>query len=154
VAGVCAVNDYLLPACLAKFDALAAVVTGMDDATLNRRPPFPGGNSPHQLVGHCLGMARRWSSTVNLGVTVPRDRDAEFTSTGSVDELLRQVAATRAAFEADVVATDLGAPPTDPPPTGQPWLTSCGTVLVHVYEELCQHLGHLEVTRDLLAADA
>jgi hypothetical protein len=25
-------------------------------------------------------------------------------------------------------------------------------VLVHVYEELAQHLGHLEVTRDVLLA--
>ncbi|MCB1239949.1 MAG: DUF664 domain-containing protein [Tetrasphaera sp.] len=29
---------------------------------------------------------------------------------------------------------------------------SCGAVLLHVYEELAQHLGQLEVIRDVLLA--
>lgn len=31
-------------------------------------------------------------------------------------------------------------------------LTDCRAVLLHVIEELAQHLGHLEITRDVLAA--
>lgn len=31
-------------------------------------------------------------------------------------------------------------------------VTDCRAVLLHVVEELVQHLGHLEITRDVLAA--
>ncbi|MBO0776836.1 MAG: DUF664 domain-containing protein, partial [Actinobacteria bacterium] len=32
-------------------------------------------------------------------------------------------------------------------------MTSQGHALLHVMEELCQHLGHAEITRDLLQAE-
>ena len=120
--------------------------------------PVAGSNSPYALLTHCLGAMRRWSSTVNLGGTVPRDRDAEFTATGPVSTLVERAARERQAFIDDVAATDLDALPVAPPadrvdaPARSYQVTDCRAVLLHVVEELAQHLGHLEITRDVLLA--
>ena len=47
-----------------------------------------------------------------------------------------------------------GSPPVNPPPPeDHPGFDATqGDVLLHVYEELAQHLGQLEVTRDVLLA--
>ena len=97
----------------------------------------------------------RWGRTVNRGIVVPRDRDAEFTATGTVEEALALLAAGRAALHEDVTAAAPEQPPANPPPgrdRDEPGLRSQGGVLLHVYEELAQHLGQLEMTRDVLLA--
>lgn len=137
---------------LVKLDEIIDAVGALDDATANAVPPVPGANSPYVLLTHCLGMMRRWSSTVNLGVRVPRDRDAEFSAVGRVADLLVSAAAVRAAFLADVAVTDWHSAPLAPATGYGPWSQSTFGVLVHVFEELCQHLGHLEITLDLLRA--
>lgn len=138
--------------CLDKFDEIVDRVGSLDDATANTAPELPDANSPFVLLTHCLGMLRRWTSTVNLGVVIPRDRDGEFTATGRVADLLAAAAEVRAAFLADVAATDWsGAPATAAPAKYGPWSETTYGVLLHVFEELCQHLGHLEVTLDILA---
>lgn len=146
-------HDIVLHYALVKLDAMVAIPAEMDDGTANRTRGVPGSNSPYVLLFHSLGAMRRWSSTVNLGVEVPRDRDAEFRASGSVADLLELAAAQREAFIADVRATDLTAAPASAPPGRNPAETAtCLAVLVHVIEELAQHLGHLEITRDVLAA--
>ena len=151
-------KDVILAYVLAKFDAIVTIVRDMDDATANATLPVAGSNSPYALLTHCLGAMRRWSSTVNLGGTVPRDRDAEFTATGPVSTLVERAARERQAFRDDVAATDLDALPVAPPadrvdaPARSYQVTDCRAVLLHVVEELAQHLGHLEITRDVLLA--
>ncbi|MGW9826522.1 DinB family protein [Brevibacterium pityocampae] len=137
---------------LVKLDEIIDAVGALDDATANAVPPAPGANSPFVLLTHCLGMMRRWSSTVNLGIRVPRDRDAEFSAIGRVADLLISAAEVRAAFLADLTATDWNSPPVAPATGYGPWSQSTLGVLLHVFEELCQHLGHLEITLDLLRA--
>lgn len=137
---------------LAKLDEIIDAVGDLDDATANAVPPAPGANSPFVLLTHCLGMMRRWSSTVNLGIRIPRDRDAEFSAIGRVADLLVSAAEVRAAFLADLTATDWNSPPVAPATGYGPWSQSTFGVLLHVFEELCQHLGHLEITLDLLRA--
>lgn len=149
-------HEVLLRYALETFDAIVGILTEMDDETANASLPAPGSNSPYALLAHCLGMMRRWSSTVNLGREVPRDRDAEFRAQGSVADLLEEAARVRAAFIADVEATDLDAAPAARPadePEGH-HVVDCRAVLLHVVEELAQHLGHLEITRDVLRARA
>lgn len=99
----------------------------MDDETVDTALPVDGSISPCAILTHCLGMMRHWSSTVNLGRPVPRDRDAEFRAAGPITAGL-------VAEAADFM------------------VTGCRAVLLHVVEELAQHLGHLEITRDVLAA--
>ena len=97
------------------------------------------------LVAHVVGVMGRWGRTVNRGIVVPRDRDAEFTSTGTVEEVLALLALGRARLHDDARAADLGAAPVNPP-TGRdrPAYATQGAVLLHVYEELAQHLGHVD----------
>ena len=59
-------------------------------------------------------------------------------------------------FRADAATADLAEPPRggtghqkDP---GELEFTSQGHALLHVLEELCQHLGQMELTRDVLRA--
>ncbi len=93
----------------------------------------------------------RWGRTVNRGIAVPRDRDAEFVATGTVAEALAALARARAALHEDVAATSFREPPADPPASRHDdGYATAGAVLLHVYEELAQHLGQLEVTRDVL----
>ena len=145
--------DLLVEYCVVKLDQLMAVVAAMDDETANTVPSFPGANSPYQILSHCLGMATDWSRTVNRGIPTPRDRDAEFAASGPVEELLRRAEHTREQFLADADATDLNAPPLAPKPIPRNWWqTTARQVLLHVFEELSQHLGQLEITRDVIGA--
>lgn len=130
-----------------------------DDTNVNTRPEVAGANSAFALVTHCCGMTRRWSSTVCRGVTVPRDREAEFSAEGTVRQLLAAVEQTRSALRSDVLGgPDLPplvpyAPPVAPPSAThghEPWLSTNLGVLLHVFEEWCQHLGHLDLTTDLV----
>lgn len=138
---------------LEKFDALVDLVTDMGDEAANTVPLVTGGNSAVQLLTHCCGMMRKWSSTVNLGVEVFRDRDAEFSAVSPVSELRDLAAETRSAFIADVAQTDPELPPANVFTNRDAfWTATCHSVLLHIFEELCQHLGHAEITRDIVAA--
>jgi hypothetical protein len=81
-----------------------------------------------------------------------RDRAAEFTARGEVVPLLDRADAARRRFREDLEGLDDAAPanvhpdPDDP----VPYTGSKGAVLLHVIEELYQHLGQMELTRDLL----
>ena len=84
---------------------------------------------------------------------MPRDRDAEFTATGQVAALAADTDRTRESLRDWVARTDPAAPPANPTSPRQDWYAAtCGGVLLHVYEELAQHRGQLEVTRDVLLA--
>ena len=151
-------SEVLVLFILEKFDALVDLVGSLDDATANRDlaglvPAGIGTNSAVQLLTHVCGMLRRWSSTVNLGVPVPRDREAEFSAQMPVDEVLEIAAHTRRGFLHDVALTDPAAAPAAVPPGREHlWTGSCHGVLLHVFEEISQHLEHAEVTRDVLSA--
>lgn len=133
--------------------AMRDIVTGLGDDLANRRPDLPGANSPFAIVTHCLGVCGYWASTVNLGEEVPRDRAAEFTATGAVGELADAVNRMRERLARWVQAAEVDAPPADRSATAEDFFAGTqGGVLFHIYEELAQHRGQLEITRDLLRA--
>ncbi|SDP21960.1 Protein of unknown function [Pedococcus dokdonensis] len=133
--------------------AMRDLVVELGDDLANRRPELPGANSPFAILTHCLGVTARWASTVNLGEVVPRDRDAEFTATGEVAALAADTDRVRASLRDWVARTDVAAPPRRPTTPRQDWYAAtAGGVLMHVYEELAQHRGQLELTRDVLRA--
>jgi hypothetical protein len=131
--------------------AMRDIVVDLGDDLANRRPDLPGANSPFAILTHCLGVCGRWASTVNLGEVVPRDRDAEFTATGRVADLAADTDRLRASFARWVTAAEPGMPPANPPGEPDDPATQ-GEVLLHVHEELAQHRGQMEITRDLLVA--
>ncbi|HWD03813.1 MAG TPA: DUF664 domain-containing protein [Amycolatopsis sp.] len=136
-------------------DGMASTLTELGDDLANTRPALPGANSPYAIVTHCLGVMTFWGGQVVAGRTVERDREAEFSAAGPVAPLVARLRVVREEFGADVE----GAVPADPPRgevppkyRGTPIGTTQGVALQHVYEELAQHRGHLDLTRDVLLA--
>lgn len=147
--------DEFLDYCDTALDGIADVCRSLGDDGVNvRLDDVPGSNSASGLVAHVVGVMGYWGRTDNRGIPVPRDRAAEFTTTGTVGELLALLDAGRARFHDDVRAASPRDRPVSPPtPDAYPRFDSTqGDVLLHVYEELAQHLGQLEVTRDVLLA--
>lgn len=148
-------KDTYLRFCDEALVAMRDIVTELGDDLANRRPDLPGANSPFQILTHCLGVCGRWASTVNLGQVVPRDRDAEFAATGAVADLVADTDRVRIQLSQWVAAAEPGMPPANPPGgRDRDEYPTQGAVLLHVYEELAQHRGHVELTRDLLRAQA
>lgn len=148
------VDDFLL-FCDRTIDGYCDAVARLDDELINTVPPIPGANTPYRLVVHALGACDWWTSHIVLGHSSDRDRDAEFVATGTVADATDALAAASARLaalrpELETADTVHGSPSTTKP-LGAEW--TVGACLIHAYEELAQHLGHLEVTVDLLLAD-
>lgn len=136
-------------------DALAGIVEDLGDDGVNAVPDVPGINSVFALVTHLNGVMGFWGESVIGGGDVPRDRDAEFRATGTADEALGVIAALRDGWprwwrlglEVGVAdAAKAGRGRRDPAGTTAEW------VAAHVLRDLTQHLGHAEITRDVLRA--
>lgn len=84
---VIGIEDYL---CFVDeaLGAIAEVLLVLGDDAANARPGLPGANSPYAITTHCLGVMEYWGGARLAGRAVERDRPAEFTASGSVDELV------------------------------------------------------------------
>jgi hypothetical protein len=147
-------EEYLwfLDDCL---EAMTSIVEELGDDLANTRPDLPGANSPYALLTHCLGVLEFWGGAMVAGRPIERDRDAEFVAVGPVAEVRGNVARARERFLADLEQLDSRARPKDslpPEDAGLPFDRSQAGVLVHVFHELAQHLGQMEITRDVLRA--
>ena len=144
------VDDFIL-FCRRTVAGTLAAADRLGDELVNERPDLPGDNTPFQLVTHAFAAAEWWCAHVVLGRPSGRVRDEEFDATGTAAEL--HFAAERFLNLLDELAPELAAathPAHQPPtqtPLGQEW--TVGAALIHAYEELAQHLGHLEVTVDV-----
>lgn len=149
-------DDYLYYVDRA-LDGMAAIVAGLGDRLANTRPPLPGANTPYALLTHCLGVTSYWAGELVAGREVARDRDGEFAGAGPVGPLLEDVAAVRARLAADVrAAVPAAGLRSTPPPSflGPDRELTQGAALLHVYEELAQHHGQMEILRDAILAGA
>ena len=71
--------------------------------------------------------------------------------------LIEKIDAARAQFKTDVATAQFDEPLHDavsPADTDLPFGKRQGAALFHIYEELTQHLGQLEITRDILLSQA
>jgi DinB family protein len=147
-----AARDFLWFCDLA-LDAMADIVEELGDDLANRRPPFPGANSPYVILTHCLGVTEYWGGATVAGRPIERDRAAEFTASGPVAPLLRRTEDARRRLADDLVGLDPWAEPMNvhrSPDDVTPYKDAKGAVLLHILEELFQHLGQMELTRDAL----
>ena len=141
--------------CRRSFAGVLSVVDRLGDDLINERPRVTAGSSPYALVTHILGAVEFWVGHMVLGEDSTRARDDEFIASGTTADLHRAVAdwldrlTERKPHIAD--ATELFAVPQTQTPLKGEWTVGAG--LIHAYEELAQHLGHLEVTADILLAD-
>ena len=135
------------------FTGMDRVLDRLDDETVNLRPAGWGTNSVAGLIVHCCELAPSWFEMPGLGRDSARDRDSEYTTTATIAELRARLA-TAADRSCDLVV-ELAAGPSA---TDHPFRDfmpgtdrSDGALVLHVLEELYQHLGHMEVTADALA---
>ena len=140
-----------LQVCDRALTGLADILEDLGDDLANDRPELPRANSPFGIVTHCLGVLDFWVGGCVAGREVVRDRAAEFTATGQVADLVARVRLARGRLADDIAGADLTAQVTtnrDHPMLREP--ISKGAALLHAYEELDQHHGQLELTRDVL----
>ena len=144
------------------FDAMAAILTELGDGLANVRPGLPGANSCYATVNHCIGVVDYWGGSFIAGQRIPRDRDSEFRATGTVEELLDRLAAVRERFPRWIAAglnhgvadRDLADGIRGGSTQSQVLATATAEwALLHVLHDLAQHVGQLEITRDLLLAE-
>ncbi len=134
---------------------MAGIVEELGDALANRRPPFRGGNSAFVILTHCLGVMEYWGGATVAERPVQRDRAAEFGARGEVAGLLRRTEHARRRLREDIVGLDATAAPVGvrpDPDDPAPYTQAKGAALIHILEELFQHLGHMQITRDALVA--
>ncbi len=134
-------------------DGMVAILEELGDELANSEPDLPGANSPYAIFFHCLGVTNYWIGTLLGGRDVPRDRPAEFKATGSVKEISERIHGLKVQIRNDLdgfkgTAVLTRTPDHSPIPDYDQWTQ--GWVLVHTYEELAQHHGQMELTRDIL----
>jgi hypothetical protein len=129
------------------------IVEELGDDLVNRRPPFRDANSAYVILSHCLGVMEYWGGATVAERPIQRDRAAEFTASGDVAGLLRRSEQGRRRLREDLVGLHTEAPPVNVrqnPDQPVPYTETKGAVLLHILEELYQHLGQMELTRDAL----
>lgn len=126
----------------------------LDDVSVNHSPRPGTVNSAFALVTHVHGMAHFWGGAFIGGEDIPRDREAEFHATGSVAEAHRLIGEVRDRLPGWVgVALTEGIRNREATGTSLRDISEVTPdwVLEHILHELAQHLGHLEVCRDVVA---
>jgi Protein of unknown function (DUF664) len=138
-------------------DAMIGIVAELGDELANRRPDLPGANSPYAILTHCLGVIEFWGGHAVAGRSIVRDRPAEFLATGPVDELVESARVARGKLGRDLDGFEPYSKPRgelNAKDSASPLGRTQGGVVMHIYEELAQHRGQMEVTRDLILAES
>ena len=136
-------------------DGMSGIVEDLGYELANTRPALAGANSPYAILTHSLGVVEHWVGARLIGRPDRRDRPAEFRAVGPLGPLLERVSTARTQLADDLVSVRGDVPVARQPdarfqpPSGP--LTETG-VLLHVLQELAQHHGQMELTRDLLTA--
>ncbi len=134
-------------------DAMRASIAGATPDELNRRLGDDDTNSIAVLATHSMHSTRWWLHVV-MGVEPPaRDRPSEFLATAtSTDELLsffdEMAADCRAALDTDAPFDGGALRERDADET-----VTAAWALLHALEHLREHVGHMQLTRQLQAFD-
>ena len=139
-------------------DGMVRIVEALGDERVNLRPDFPGANSPYVILYHCVGCTNFWIGALLAGRQVNRDRDAEFQARGTVADIVQAVRTLQKQLPEDLTHVQGNKPLAYPDALLAQGGTTRqdvghwrqGKALVHAYEELAQHHGQMEITRDIL----
>lgn len=138
-----------------EIDRLLRTIEGLDDKAVNWKPSAPGTNSLLVLVTHALGSAEEHVVGVAAGMTVVRNRDSEFAAKGGAAHLAARAEEVRARIH-EALASIEGRLDEEREPPFREWPRR-GMVrdrLIHSISHTAEHVGHAQLTRDLLKAAA
>lgn len=134
------------------FDRMLEVAERLGEPQINQRPLGSQTNAVAALIIHCCAVSDFWLGHVALGHPSDRDRESEFGRTSTLAELHALVTKTveRAVDHLGRLEADHGSDS-----GGRQFLpggdASDAAVVLHVLEELYQHLGHMDLAADALA---
>ncbi|HEY2215086.1 MAG TPA: DUF664 domain-containing protein, partial [Acidimicrobiales bacterium] len=135
-------------------DDMVGILEELGDTGANRRPDIADANSAYAIATHCLGVLEFWGGFMIAGRVIERDRAAEFEATGLVADLVARIETAKVQLASDVEGMDPSAavPDIGPNERERPYRQRQGAVVLHLLEELYQHLGQMELGRDVLSA--
>jgi hypothetical protein len=134
------------------FDQMEEVLSRVHDDDLNTRPFGEGTNSICILVTHATAVCHFWLGHAGLGEPTERDREAEFVHRAGRSELEQRIASARAAVPGHLDRLEAGEGQPSEPRAHLDGNDSDSSLVLHVLEELYQHLGHMDITADAMAA--
>jgi uncharacterized damage-inducible protein DinB len=124
---------------------------------LNAAVGLPETNTAFQLATHIAGATEFWVVEIGGGVTVERDRPQEFRASGSIEDLRRRYARWMSEARAVLMAindADLSrrveVKAEYATAGGLPAKLTVADCLLHAVEHAALHLGHLEITRQIV----
>ncbi len=134
-------------------------LTGVPEAVLNRQIALPEANSLFALATHMLGAGEFWVLVMAGERVIDRNRDAEFTASGTFEQIDARCKRWLAAVH-DVLD---GMPSEQLDRAAEPPAAYSGTVgtfgdepmtvrdcLLHAVEHSALHQGQIEITRQML----
>ena len=134
------------------FSGMGQVLDRLDDERVNQKPAGWGTNSVAGLIVHCCELAPSWFAMPGLGRDSDRDRDAEFGRTPRSPSSVQRIEPP--SNRPCALVEEFLAGPTVPDHPFRDFMPgedrTDGALVIHVLEELFQHLGHMEVTADAL----
>ncbi len=136
-------------------DQVKSLLEGLPQQALDWRPiegeAELATNSLGAIVVHLAGSETFWMKEIIGGRKIDRDRDAEFVTKGlSVSELQAKIGAA-----AKLTGETLSALTEKQLEEDRKWKDRSVTVrwcILHVIEHIAQHLGHMQLTRQLWLA--
>lgn len=140
-----------------KIEQIHAALGGLSEEDLNRAP-LPGANSPFVIATHTYGNMRAWVLGIACGQVLRRDRPGEFASRGTYAQLTEHARELSQSITDAVKSLDPAR--MDDRFTPSQELFGEGPLrelsrregLLHPIEHASIHLGHIQVTLDMLRA--
>jgi len=141
---------------------IMAKIAVLSDEQLNQRLPVPDANTLFAIATHAVGMGEFWVLTLVGDHPSNRNRSAEFVAAGEGRTLIERyqqwIADTHALLDALPSATmeRVVEPPFQFRSTGglQDGPLTVRDCLLHVVKHTATHLGHIQLTADLLQSGA
>jgi uncharacterized damage-inducible protein DinB len=141
-----------------KIAQIHAALRDLSEAELNCAPDLPGANSAYVIATHTFGNMRAWVLGVICGRDLRRDRPAEFDSRGTYEALGKAACELSGEIETALqeldpaTLSDRFVPAQELWGEGEPAELERRGCLAHVLEHAGIHLGHIQMTVELLKA--
>ncbi len=141
-----------------KIAQIHAALRDLSQDELNGAPDLPGANSAYIIATHTFGNMRAWVLGVICGQDLRRNRPAEFASRGTYEALGKAACELSGEIEAALLElnpatlSDRFVPAQELWGEGDPVELERRGCLAHVLEHAGIHLGHIQITVELLKA--